>query len=44
MNPFELLAATQKAIGDARLYNQHQQLVDLRAGTMTQDTVRGARG
>ncbi|KXZ47041.1 hypothetical protein GPECTOR_38g278 [Gonium pectorale] len=30
MNPLELLAATEKALGDSSLYDQHQQLVQLR--------------
>jgi hypothetical protein len=44
MDPYELLVATQKAIGDAHLYTQHQRLIQQRAEARTKVTVRGASG
>lgn len=39
MDSFELLQATQKAIGDAHLYDQHKQLIAKRAEAKTLETV-----
>jgi hypothetical protein len=30
LDPYELLVATEKAIGDASLYDMHQQLIEKR--------------
>ena len=40
MDAYELLQATQKAIGDAHLYDQHKQLIDKREVAKTKGTVR----
>lgn len=44
MDPYELLAATQKAIGDSTLYDQHQQLISRREELRAQSTVRARFG
>ena len=40
MDAYELLAATQKAIGDSTLYDQHQDLLQRRDEVRALDTVR----
>lgn len=44
LKPVELLAATEKAIGDASLHAQHAALVEHRAGLADKDAVRAAAG
>lgn len=41
MDPYQLLEATQKAIGDAALNEQHKQLIDKSKEAKTLKTVRG---
>lgn len=43
MDSYELLAATQKAIGDSTLFDQHQQLISRREELRAQSTVRRRR-
>ena len=41
MDHYELLKATEKAIGDASMYEKHQQLISKRQEVQDQSTVRG---